>query len=514
METPIATISIKKHEGKTMTIEGIVDRVAQTTGPTLFSLIDGTGTLVVKGFEGAGVRAYAHIKEGDAVRATVKIREFQDALEGEIIKIARLEEDESAGLKKRIAETVRKRAEVQPIPFLVKSQVLEKLQPRFLKAATEIRLAIITNRPIIIRHHNDCDGYSAGFTLERAIIPLIAQQHGGGKAPWEYYTRSPCAAPMYEIDDSIRDTAHSLSDVAKFSNKMPLVVIVDTGSGEEDLLGIRHGRIHGIDFIVVDHHYFEKDVISSETLVHINPFLVGEDGATFSAGMLCTELARFVNNAVVLDYIPALSWLADRINNPEAIAAYLKLAEKHGYTEKLLHDIAALIDFVSAKLRFMEAREYIEVVFGEPIARQKELVSLMAPHIRKLEQRGLSIAESVAQREKIGNNTLQLLYVEESFPRGAYPKPGKCVGLLHDRLQEKEKITRLVSIGVLADLITIRATESSKFSVHELIAHLAKKVPLAFVEGGGHKMAGAIKFVPSQRENILHSVREYMKSIA
>ena len=76
METPIATISIKKHEGKAMTIEGIVDRVAQTTGPTLFSLIDGTGTLVVKGFEGAGVRAYAHIKEGDAVRATVKKREF------------------------------------------------------------------------------------------------------------------------------------------------------------------------------------------------------------------------------------------------------------------------------------------------------------------------------------------------------------------------------------------------------------------------------------------------------
>ncbi len=513
MELPINTITLKQHKDKTLSVAGIVDRVAQTTGPTLFSLVDGTGTLVVKGFEGAGVRAYPEIQEEDIVHATVKIREFQDALEGEIVKIVKLDAAKASTVKKHIAYLVRKRAEVQPITFLVKSQILEKLKSQFLKAATEIRLAIITNRPIIIRHHNDCDGYSAGFTLERAIIPLIVEQHGGGKAPWEYYTRSPCAAPMYEIDDSIRDTAHSLSDFAKFSNKMPLVLIVDTGSGEEDLLGIKQGRIHGIDFIVVDHHYFEKDVISAETLVHINPFLVGEDGAKFSAGMLCTELARFVNNKLTLDYVPALSGLADRIDNPEAIEAYLSIAKKQGYTKLLLHEIAALIDFVSTKLRFMEAREYIEVVFGEPIERQQELVRLMSPYIHALEKRGLAIATSVAKHEKINDVMLQLLYVEESFPRGAYPKPGKCIGLLHDQLQEDKKITKLVSIGILSDLITIRATKESNFSVHDLIAHLTKAIPLAFIEGGGHQHAGAIKFVPSQQENVLQAVREYIKSL-
>ena len=41
------------------------------------------------------------------------------------------------------------------------------------QAATQIRLAVIQDRPIIVRHHNDCDGYSSGFALERAIIPLI-----------------------------------------------------------------------------------------------------------------------------------------------------------------------------------------------------------------------------------------------------------------------------------------------------------------------------------------------------
>ncbi len=510
MEIPISQIDLKKHDGKILTLVGTIDRVVQTTGPTLFYLIDGSGVLVLKGFDGAGVRAYPSIEEGDAIRTTVQISEFNDMLEGEIDKIAKLQGPEAERVKKYISEQERRRAEIKPPQFLVKSQILDKLKDRFIKAATEIRLAIIQNRPIIVRHHNDTDGYSAGFAVERAIIPLITQQHGAGKAPWEFYTRSPCAAPMYEIDDSIRDTAFSLSDVAKFSNKMPLVIIVDTGSGEEDLLGIKQGKIHGIDFIVVDHHFSEKDVISSEVLVHINPFLVGEDGALFSAGMLCTEFARFINPDVAIDYIPALSGMADRIKNPPVMDEYIKIAKQKGYTVELLHDLSALIDFVSAKIRFMEAREYMEVVFGEPIAKQKQLVALLAPHIRALEKKGLAIAESAAKTEKIGSTTFQTLYIEEVFPRGVYPKPGKCTGLLHDKLQEREKLKNVITAGIMTDAITMRATEESKFSIHGLIEHLNKKLPEAFVEGGGHHLAGSIKFVPSKRDKILEEMRKFL----
>jgi len=70
-----------------------------------------------------------------------------------------------------------------------------------------------------------------------------------------------------------------------------------------------------MEFIVVDHHFFDEDVISKEVLTHINPFLVGEDGSAFSAGMLCTELARFINKDVSnISQIPALAGLADKID--------------------------------------------------------------------------------------------------------------------------------------------------------------------------------------------------------
>jgi RecJ-like exonuclease len=506
----VVDVTLEKKNQK-LELQGTIDRIVQTGGPTIFHLNDGTGSLALKGFEAPGARAHAHINEGDFVSAIITVQEYNHELEGEISSIKKLSGEEKEKLTKHIQDVLKKRAKIEPPEFLVKSKILDKLKSDFTKAATEIRYAIFQNRPIIVRHHNDADGYSSGFALEKAIVPLVSKQHGGGKSPWEFYTRSPVSAPMYEIDDSIRDTAMSLSDVAKFSNKMPLVIIADTGSGEEDLLGIQHGKIHGIDFIVIDHHVFDKDVISEQVLVHINPFLVGEDGSQYSAGMLCAELARFINPEIDVDYIPSLAGLADRINNPEVIDHYIKIAEKKGYTKQLLHDISALIDFVSQKLRFMEAREYMETVFGEPIAKQKQLVSLMAPHIRKLEEKGLAIAESNAKREKIGKNTLQMLNIEEVYSKFTYPKPGKSIGLLHDKLLEKEK--NVISVGIMADLMTFRATESTGFSVHKLIDYLNENAPEAFVEGGGHHLAGAIKFVPNKQKEIISYLKLFIQDL-
>ena len=500
-----------QSKGKRFSLTGFIDRVVQTGGPTVFYVTDGTGTLALKAFVGPGERAHPEIEEGDAIQAAVTIEEFRDELEGEVSHISKLSPEEAKELTKKIKDTQRKNAEIAPVDFLIESPILDKLKERFVKAATEIRLAIFQNRPIIIRHHNDTDGYSSGFTLEKAILPLIEKQHGGGKSAWEFYTRSPCAAPFYEIEDSIKDTAHSLSRAAKFSNKMPLVIIADNGSSQEDLLGILQGKVHGIDFVVVDHHFFEDDVISQEVLVHINPFLVNEDGAKFSAGMLCTELARFINPTVSLEQIPAMAGLADRIDNKKAIDDYLHHASKKGYSKELLNDISTVIDFVSAKLRFMEAREYIDVLFGEPMDKQKALVKLFAPYIRNLEAKGLSMAKSAAIVEKIKSTTLQLLFIELVFPRGFYPKPGKCTGILHDNIQLEKKLTSVVTIGVMPDAITIRATDGANFSVHELIEFLNKKAPEVFAEGGGHKNAGAIKFVPNKQEEVLKLVREYIK---
>ena len=190
---------------------------------------------------------------------------------------------------------------------------------------------------------------------------------------------------------------------------------------------------------------------------------------------------------------------------------YLKIAEGQGYTKELLSDIALVIEYVSAKVRFMEVREYIEVLFGEPRDKQKSLVNLMAPYIRNMDKKGLKIAQENARIEKIGNVHLQAIFIEETFPIGFFPKPGRTTGLVHDALQIEKKITSLVTIGVMNNAITIRATDGANFSVHDLITFLNKKIPSAFVDGGGHKNAGSISFLPNKKEKVVELLKDFIK---
>jgi len=503
---------------KKVSITAKVSRIVQTGGPTVFMVSDGTGSFALKGFIGPGERAYPEINEDDVVTAVVTVGEFQGEIEGEINRIKKVNEDEYKYFLKQMKEIELDRAKVEAPEFLVKLPVLDKLEERFKEAATQIRLAIIQDRPIIVRHHNDCDGYSSGFALERAILPLIVKQHNNAKAPWEYFLRAPCQAPFYEIDDSIRDTANSLRNVAKFSNKMPLIIIADNGSSQEDLMAIKQGKIHGADFIVVDHHGFDEDVITAEVLTHINPHLVEESGAEMSAGMLCTELARFINPEVEnVIQIAAMSGYADRIElaAPETMEKYLRLAEKEGYNRELLNDISLVIEYVSAKVRFMEVREYIEVLFGEPRPKQKELVELMAPHIRKLDAKGLAIGVSTATQEKLGNVILQSIDIDATFPGfGFFPKPGRATGLVHDDYQKTSGETAVITAGIMRTAITMRATDAANFSVHDLKNYIEEKCPGAFVEGGGHKNAGALSFLPCKQQEVIILLKEFITNRA
>ena len=501
-------------KGKVL-VKGLVDRVIQTGGPTVFVVTDGTGTLSLKGFVSPGERAYPEINGGDTITATITVDEFQGELEGNLVRIKKLSDEEHKLFLKKLEKIQRERAKVNPPEFLVKSPILDKLKDRFIKAAEEIRLAVIQDRPIIVRHHNDADGYSSGYSLEKAILPLIEKQHNSPKAPWEFFLRAPCTAPLYEIDDSIRDTANSLRNVAKFSNKMPLIIIADNGSSPDDLFAIKQGKIHGSDFIVIDHHGFEEDVISSEVKAHINPFLVGEDGSHYSAGMLCSELARFINPEVEnISQIPAMAGFADMIQlgNPSVMEDYMKIAEEEGYTKELLSDISLVIDYVSTRVRFMEVREYIEVLFGEPRKKQKELVELMAPHIRRMNAKGLAMGKTNAEVEKIGRVTLQMIDIDATYPGfGFYPRPGRAIELAHSDYEKNHPEEGLITIGIMRTAVTMRATDSANFDVHALIKGLNEDLPNAFVEGGGHKNAGSINFLPYMKEKVIIYLKEFIR---
>ena len=125
--------------------------------------------------------------------------------------------------------------------------------------------------------------------------------------------------------------------------------------------------------------------------------------------------------------------------------------------------------------------------------------------------RGLSIGKSNAKVEKIGKVTLQTIDVDKTFPGfGFVPRPGHAIELLHSDLGKKEK--SLVTAGIMNTALTIRATDEANFSVHELIKFIQKKTPDSFVEGGGHKNAGSISFLPYKKEEVVELLREFIQN--
>ena len=149
-----------------------------------------------------------------------------------------------------------------------------------------------------------------------------------------------------------------------------------------------------------------------------------------------------------------------------------------------------------------------------PIAKKASVsLSKIYEILNNLAKKGLAIGKSNAKTEKIGKTNLQSLDIDETFPGfGFYPKPGMAVGMVHDDLQKTENITSLVSIGIMRTALTMRATDEANFSVHELIQYLNKKLPNAFVEGGGHKNAGSITFIPNKQKDVLTHFKEFLKS--
>ena len=118
--------------------------------------------------------------------------------------------------------------------MMIKSKLLEKMQPKMKQAAKLIKEAIENKQPIILRHDSDTDGYSAAIALERAINPLIYDRHSRERNNYYYYTRSPCKTPWYDFQDALRDVTNFMANITRFGHKEPLIIICDNGASKQE----------------------------------------------------------------------------------------------------------------------------------------------------------------------------------------------------------------------------------------------------------------------------------------
>ncbi len=514
-----------KSMGKTVRLVGEIIQIQQTSGPTIFTVSDETGTTWAAAFDQPGIRVYPHLNMGNIVEVTGEVSLHSGKIQIESESIERLHGPESQEARQRIDEAIDKKAEPEGTEFLIESRVLNDLKEPMRRAAKAIRRAVLDGRSILVRHHADADGICAGVAIEKAVVPLLKDMNNSNDAEWHFFKRAPSKAPFYELEDVVKDLSFALEDLERHGQKLPLLVLMDNGSTEEDIMALMKVKIYDIEVVVVDHHYpgvveDGKVAVDEYVDVHVNPYLVGGD-SNITAGALAVELAGMINPEVKdrLLHLPGIAAVGDHARSDEA-EKYIQIAAEKGYDADDLEKIASSIDFEAFYLRFMNGRGIIDTILGlGNREKHQKLVDALYKELHKRVEWQLKAAMPNLKTQKLENGIIfSVLDVEKYAHKFTFPAPGKTCGYVHDQMVQKygEEVP-IITLAYGPDFGVIRATDAVNeifgFNLNTIISKLMVEIPEAGVDGGGHECAGSLKFVEGLSKEVLQGFAEEVLSL-
>ncbi|MDI9436515.1 MAG: DHH family phosphoesterase [Euryarchaeota archaeon] len=514
--TPIGQVK-PQDRGKNVRLVGEVIQIQQTTGPTIFTISDETGITWAAAFDQPGERVYPHIMTSHMVEVLGEVSLHGGKIQIETEYMERLTGAEASEARKAIDKALDKRAQPENTSLLQESPTLEKLRPLLAQAAQAIRRAILDGRSILVRHHADADGICAGVAVEKAVIPLIREINPANDSEWHYFRRSPSKAPFYELEDVVKDLSFALEDQERHGQKLPLVVLLDNGSTEEDILSLMKVKVYDMEIVVVDHH-FPGEVVDGRVAVddyvdfHVNPYLVGGD-SQITAGALAVEMAGMINPQVTdrIRHLPGIAAVGDHARSLEA-ERYIEIAAEKGYDWEDLEKIATTIDFEAFYLRFMNGRGIMDTILGLGNRdKHTKLVDALYQESQRRVKWQLAAAMPNLKTQNLPNGIIfNVLDVEKYAHKFTYPAPGKTCGYVHDQVVQKHgEETPILTLAYGPDFGVIRATDAVNekfgFNLNKIIMELAEEIPEAGIDGGGHECAGSLKFVEGLSKKVLSS---------
>ncbi len=147
-------------------------------------------------------------------------------------------------------------------------QIPQDMKMHMLEFAKRLLRYKLENRFVLLRSHNDADGFGAAVGIAKIF-------------PWSI--KIIYQSPSYNIKDAIYD-------ISVLSNKNnPLLILTDLGGNNQSIEALDLVKSHNIEYMVIDHHPFksqDKDryLISWEY----------DQSGKYTASYLTNELARIL----------------------------------------------------------------------------------------------------------------------------------------------------------------------------------------------------------------------------
>ena len=473
--------------GDVVRIDGEVVSVRQTGGPTVFELRDETGIVDVAAFVKPGVRAHPDVEVGDAIRVDGEVESHRGDVQVESDALVLLDGDEAAAVHQRLAEALTDEARPEGLQPLAGDSVVAELADGLLDAAEAIRRAVLESRPIIVRHPATADGYVAGAAVERAVLPLIREEHAKSDAEYHYFTRRPLDDPVYGMDAATNDATRMLQDRDRHDEKLPLFLLVGTGSTTESADGIDLLSVYGVDAVVVDAAVADSETRDAvETLV--SPDIESVDG-DLSTGALVASLASAVNDEIRADlrHLPAVSYWAD---TPDR---YVDLARDAGYDVERVAELREAIALEAYYQSYQDKRELITDLLFEDGG---NLAAHVSEQFREKLETEVKTATANVVNESVDGVEFAVLDTDSYTHRYDFPPTPLLLDDLHRRNENGEAYA---TVGIGTDELYVRT--SKDISIRDISAHAAELAPAADVTTAGIR-EGKIEFLSGERDAV------------
>lgn len=472
--------------GKVSTVAGKVSHIRQTSGPTLFTIQDETGEIECAAFEAAGVRAYPDVEEGDIVRITGEVENRRGNLQIETSELEVLDGSEKQTVLSRIENELAEKSRPPQSELLADFPGIIGVHDEITAAATAIRRAVFDRRPVVVRHTATTDGYVAGAAIERAVLPLIKDEHDEDDAPYHYFDRRPLDGRIYGMQDAMRDTTQLLDAQERHNERPPLFVFAGAASTKESYDSLELLQIYDANSLVIDDAY--PDPPQDSVDVFVNPHTTGEneDTTNVTTSGLATNIAIHVNPDITADvqHLPAVSYWNDI--PPE----YETLAIDAGYEQNQISELREAIAIEAFYQSYEDKREIIAGILFEnqPITehaseqfqeRVAEALRTANPHLDTLTTQG---------------NTLGVLDIDAYTRRFEFP-PDTI--LLEEIARQNEPIDAV--IGLREDELTIWS--DTPINMETVGEHIENEVEDAGVSTRGGR-DGTVVFLVGKRQAV------------
>jgi RecJ-like exonuclease len=482
--------SLEDHVGETVRLEAEIVGIRQTSGPTVFELHDATGTVDCAAFVEAGVRAYPDVEEGEYARLDGEVRRRRGELQVETEALDVLNDEEREAVEQRLDDALDDEARPDAVEPLAEDDTIDELADELVEAATEIRKAVLTERPVIVRHANTADGYLAGSALERATLPLVTDQHRREDAQYHYFDRRPLEGGVYDMDDATKDTSNMLDNRDRHDEALPLFVFVAAGGTRESLDGFDLLNVYGAPTVVVDDVAVDGAVTDAVDAV-VSP--AHADAGTTTATMLAANVSAHVNESVRddLHHLPAVSVWAD---TPEA---YADLASDAGYDEGAVRELREAVALEAHYQSYEDKRELItDLVFGDSETDVGGLAGHVAEQFQTKVESEVATAEANLDHRTAEATDVAVLDTDAFSHQYEFPPETLLLDELHRAVRDEADAV----VGVSTDTLYVRA--DADVDLHALAADVAEAVP----EGGVTTRSvreGSIRFLAGERDAVL-----------